>query len=172
MTRENYGEAYQQGFNVTRRFLLSRGIPKESASEVTQAAWAKGWERLEQLRNDDMVVTWINAIALNVYRRYLRSERPRFNIPEPRSMPTVNLAAIDMARILRICYPEDRTLLEQEMIGFTPSEIARKRGMAEGAVRIRLFRARRAARLRIEECGMPARRNRAGAYNSRLISSR
>jgi DNA-directed RNA polymerase specialized sigma24 family protein len=155
MTQEGFGEAYQRGFNATLRFLRSRGVPQESAREVTQAAWAKGWERLEQLRDDDLLFTWVNTIALNAYRRVRRQEDVLHVLPEIGIKPVINLAAIDMARILRICCPGDRALLEQQMTGLTPREIARKRGIPEGAVRIRLMRARRAARLRLDQvrCG-------------------
>ena len=64
MTQETYGEVYETGFHLTLRFLRSRGVPWDRASEVTQAAWTKGLERLAQLENDSMVVTWVNAIAL------------------------------------------------------------------------------------------------------------
>jgi DNA-directed RNA polymerase specialized sigma24 family protein len=153
VTQDDYGQAYQRGFDLTLRFLRSRGVPPERASEVTQAAWAKGWERREQLRNDDTVVTWVNAIALNVHRRALRSEPAWQALPELRTMPRVNLAAIDMARILRICCPGDRALLRQQMNGLTPRDMAQLRGVPESAIRVRLLRARRAARLRIERMG-------------------
>src|ERR1700679_1080638 len=100
MTREGYGQAYQNGFDITLRFLRSRGVPSERASGVTQGAWGKGWERLEQLQNENMVVTWVNTIALNVYRRVLRNEPVWQDLPNLRTRPAVNLAAIDMARIL------------------------------------------------------------------------
>jgi DNA-directed RNA polymerase specialized sigma24 family protein len=151
MTREGYGLAYQRGFDLTFRFLRSRGVPWDRASEITQAAWAKGWERLEQLRNETMVVTWVNAIALNVHRRILRGEPTWQDLPEVGTTPSVNLAAIDMARILRICCPGDRALLRQQMNGLTPREIAMLRGVPESAIRIRLLRARRSARLRIDQ---------------------
>jgi DNA-directed RNA polymerase specialized sigma24 family protein len=150
MTREGYGQAYQGGYDVTFRFLRSRGIPRERAAEVTQDAWAKGWERLEQLRNEDMVVSWVNAIALNAHRRLIRDEPAWQMLPEIRTMPGINLAAIDMARILKICGPGDRTLLSEQMTGLSPQEIARVRGVPETAIRVRLLRARRAARLRLE----------------------
>jgi len=154
MTREGYGQAYQRGFDLTLRFLLSRGASWERAREVAQAAWVQGWERVEQLRNEGMVVTWVNTIALNVYRRARRNEGIRGDVPtDPGTRPGVNLAAIDIARILKICQPADRALLEQQMTGLTPREIARLRGIPESAIRIRLLRARRAARLRIEQVG-------------------
>jgi DNA-directed RNA polymerase specialized sigma24 family protein len=151
MTQESYGEAYRRGFDLTLRFLRSRGAPPDSAREATQTAWAKGWERLEQLRDGELLFTWVNTIALNAYRRIRRQEGFLQTLPEIGIKPGINLAAIDMARILRICCPGDRTLLEQQMRGLTPREIARMRGIPESAIRIRLMRARRSARLRIDQ---------------------
>src|SRR6266851_5532435 len=151
MTRDEYGKAYQRGFDLTVRLLLSRGAPRDRAREVAQAAWVRGWERLAQLRNEDLVVTWVNTIALNVYRSVLRSEPAYQALPELSTKAGVNLAAIDVARILKICRPCDRILLEQQMRGVTAEEIARKQGVSETAIRIRLLRARRAARSRVEK---------------------
>lgn len=153
MTREGYAQAYERGFRLTLRFLRARGVPWECASEVTQTAWTKGWERLAQLQNDGMVVTWVNTIALNVHRRLQRDEPSWQDLPELGSAPGVNLAAIDIARILKVCGPGDRALLKYQMSGFSPREIAKLRGVPESAIRVRLLRARRAARKRIERLG-------------------
>jgi RNA polymerase sigma-70 factor (ECF subfamily) len=152
MTRETYGQAYQKGFNLTVRFLLSRGVRRDVADEAAQAAWVKGWERLEQLRNESLVVTWVNSIALNVYRRLLRRENTqaaRSTLHE--KTVSIDIAAIDVARILEFCRPSDRRLLEQQYVrGVTTGEIAREYGVTETAIRIRLLRARRDARSQVE----------------------
>src|SRR5580700_2537193 len=122
MTRDEYGQAYQAGFNLTIRLLLSRGAERERAKEVAQGAWTRGWERLSQLRNDSLVVTWVNTIALNAYRSVLRSEPAYQTLPELSTKVGVNLAAIDVARILKICRPHDRFLLEEQMRGATAEE--------------------------------------------------
>lgn len=150
MTREAYGQAYQSGYNLTVRFLISRGVPRDLARDVAQAAWVKGWERLSQLRNESMVTTWVNAIAMNVHRSVLRSEKALQSMPEFNTGAGVNLAAIDLKRILNFCAPRDRALLELQMQGDTAEEIARKQGVTETAIRIRLLRARRAARSKAE----------------------
>lgn len=155
MTTEKYGQAYQRGFDLTTRFLISRGVPNDLARDVAQSAWVKGWERLNQLRNDSMVITWVNAIAMNVHRTFLRSERTYQSMPEFYSKSEVNLAAIDLARILKFCCPRDRALLELQMQGDTAEEIAQKQGVTETAIRIRMLRARRAARSRIERKTVP-----------------
>jgi len=151
MTRDEYGHAYQRGFELTVRLLLSRGVPTDPAREVAQAAWTRGWERLSQLRNEKLVVTWVNTIALNVYRSVLRSEPACQELPEIPTKGGIDLAAIDVSRILNICRPHERVLLEQQMRGVTAEEIARQQGVSETAIRIRLLRARRAARARVEK---------------------
>lgn len=151
MTRDGYGLAYQKGFELTVRFLLSRGAQRESAMEVAQGAWVRGWERLHQLREDSTVVTWVNTIALNAYRRAMRRAAPSQELPEIVSPHGINMAAIDVHRILNYCRPAERILFEQQMCGATTEEIARKQGVTETAIRIRLLRARRATRSRLEK---------------------
>lgn len=150
MTSDDYGQAYQKGFNVTIRFLISRGVARDLARDVAQAAWVRGWERIGQLRNESMVITWVNAIAVNFHRSVLRSEKTWQCLPEACPGTELNLAAIDLKRILKYCRPRDRALLQLQMEGNTAEEIARRQGVTETAIRIRLLRARRAARLRAE----------------------
>ena len=159
MTREGYGQAYQRGFDLTVRFLLSRGVQRDNAREVAQAAWARGWERLAQLRDESLVITWVNTIALNVYRSLIRRQPFDQALPDliDRSY-AINLAAIDLARILGFCRPADRILLEEQMNGATTTELARKYGVTETAIRIRLLRARREARSRVEQRTIQPRR--------------
>ena len=142
MIRDKYGDAYKTGFIRTVRFLRSRCAPGETAQEVAQSAWAKGWESLGQLRDESMIITWVNAIALNAYRSSLRKESFYRELPELPARET-SFAAIDVERILRFCRRRDRALLQLQMQGLTSKEIARKEGVTTTAIRIRLLRARR-----------------------------
>ena len=152
MTRDGYDKAYQRGFDLTVRFLISRGVPRDSADEVAQSAWVRGWERLTQLRNESMVVTWVNTIALNIYRSFVRREPVKHVlIDQPDKRNGVNLAAIDIARVLNRCRPADRDLLKQRLDGITTAEIARETGATETAIRLRMLRACRGARSHIEQ---------------------
>jgi len=149
MTREEYGSAYKVGYNLTVRFLVSRGLTYDSARETAQAAWVKGWERLGQLRDPNMVLTWMNSIALNIHRSYMRREPFSQTLPEIATPPKINLAAIDVRRILKTCKKNDRMVLQRHYLeGYKVQEIARAHGWTETAVRIRLLRARRAVHKR------------------------
>lgn len=151
MTAEEYGTAYERGFSLTVRFLISRGLFTDSAEETAQAAWVKGWERLSQLRNDHMVLTWVNSIALNLFRSVIR--KPAMHpLPEQSAPPRVNLAAIDVSRLLTSCTKADRVVLQKRYIeDCAIRDIAQQHGWTETAVRIRLVRARRSARARMNQ---------------------
>jgi RNA polymerase sigma factor (sigma-70 family) len=147
VTREDFGTAYEQGIARTVRFLVSRGVPQEHAQDIAQTAWLRGWERLYQLRNEKLLSTWINSIALNTYRRALYRDRLFQHLGESvRAESCINEASIDLSRIMSGCRPEERALLEAHLAGLTPEEIAAEDGVSRVAVRVRLWRARRAAR--------------------------
>jgi DNA-directed RNA polymerase specialized sigma24 family protein len=151
MTRETYGQAYQKGFRRTVRLLCSRGASTDHAEDVAQAAWLRGWERLHQLRDEGMIVSWINAIAVNVHRYTVHHEDRYQTLPDLCGQPGIDLARIDAARILRLCRPRDRVVFEQQMGGLTTEEIAVQQGVSTTAIRIRFLRARRAALASVEE---------------------
>jgi RNA polymerase sigma factor (sigma-70 family) len=151
VTREEFGRAYEHEFDDTVRFLLSRGVrPRDTAADAAQAGWTKGWEKIDQLRNESLLKTWVNSIALNVYRSSLRREPMYQTLPDLVSKTGINLAALEVRRVLRTCHPSDRKLLEQQMRGLTAEEIAKHLGITVTAVRVRFVRARRAARMRLE----------------------
>jgi RNA polymerase sigma-70 factor (ECF subfamily) len=132
---------------MTVRFLVSRGLAYDTAQETAQAAWVKGWERLGQLRDPSLALTWMNSIALNIHRGHIRREPLLQTLPELSVRPRINLAAIDVRRILERCKDHERMVLRWYYLeGCSVQEIARQQGWTQTAVRIRLHRARRNAR--------------------------
>ncbi len=146
MTREEFGQAYQAGQIHTVRFLVSRGIPKDSAADFAQSAWARGWERLDQLRDETVLVTWVNTIALNLFRKTLRhTARQEVLTDTAHPSSSVNWAALDLARILTRCRARDRVLLQAQLEGVTAKELSQRTGSTTTAARLRFYRARHAA---------------------------
>jgi RNA polymerase sigma-70 factor (ECF subfamily) len=150
MTHEAYGQAYQKGFRRTVRVLCSRGAPVDFAEDIAQAAWLRGWQKLDQLRDEGMIASWVNAIAINYHRRGSQIEARYQVLPELCGHVGIDLAPLDAAKILNLCRPRDRVLFEQQMGGLTTQEIAKKQGVTTTAIRIRLLRARRAVRASLE----------------------
>jgi RNA polymerase sigma factor (sigma-70 family) len=151
VTSEEFGAAYQRHFSVTVRFLMARGIGADAAQETAQAAWTRGWERLSQLRDPRTLVMWLNRVALNIYRSFLRREPPLRELTRSEEGPGVNVAAIDAASILERCKTRDRRMLRDFYLnGMNLSEIAARNGWRENTARVRLFRARQAARISLQ----------------------
>src|SRR6185295_6703795 len=114
MKRNEYADAFQKGYSATRRFLLSRGARVDEAEEIAQAAWVRGWECREQLRDPSLVGYWVNSIARNLFRARFRSASP---VPLDNVNPsyTMNLEVIELNRLLELCPDRDRALLEQSL---------------------------------------------------------
>lgn len=140
-----YAIAYAAGCQLTVRFLLRQGASIDNAEELAQAAWAKGWECLDQLRNPDVLHCWVNSIALNMYRGACR--RPK-QVPFEDSASSSNLDLnLDIERALEQLRDADRECFERRYIeGRGIREIAMQQHTSEGAVRIRLMRTRRRMR--------------------------
>ena len=149
MTTECYSQAYSAGFDRTVRFLRSRGVRGETARELAQAAWVRGCERIGQLRDENIVLTWVNTIALNIYRAALRKARELALSPEMLDRKKFDFSTIDVERILNVSCPKDRDLFERYLQGATTQEIAEEHGVTQTAIRLRLLRARREVCVRL-----------------------
>src|SRR5579885_1969001 len=127
MERNDYGEAFATGYSATRRFLLAHGAPVEDAEEIAQAAWVRGWEYRDQLRDPGMVGFWVNSIARNLFRAKFRV-KPMLPIEGVDAPYTMNLQDIDLRRMLDYCSPRDRKLLLRSLEGYSAEEIAKNEG--------------------------------------------
>jgi DNA-directed RNA polymerase specialized sigma24 family protein len=145
MKRNDYAKAFETGFPATRRFLLSRGAAVEEAEEIAQAAWVRGWEFREQLRDPGLVGFWVNSIARNLFRARFRARvvMPMDGVEAPYTM---NLEEIELHRLLERCSGRDRRLLERSLEGYSAEEIAQAEGITSTGIRVRLLRIRQSLR--------------------------
>jgi RNA polymerase sigma factor (sigma-70 family) len=148
MTAEDYTRGYRGRFDLIVRFFLSRGVPYDDAVECVQAAWAKGWERREQLRDSTRVMAWIISIARNLRSTSLKEHRRESAAFKelPRSEEQ-GLTELDAQQILERCDPQCRAILEAHYFeGLTAREIAAAENISNAAAEARLTRARRNAK--------------------------
>lgn len=145
MTQNEYGDAFRAGFHTTLKFLISRGIGADAAEEAAQAGWCRGWEKITQLRDHQLVLTWVNSIAFNICRTNTRMDVRRLPLSERIASSTrvAETMELELALILDRCEGPHRALLLQVIQGLTASEIAGSIGVSEGAARLRMMRARR-----------------------------
>jgi DNA-directed RNA polymerase specialized sigma24 family protein len=149
MKRTEYADAFQNGYSATRRFLLSRGAGLEEAEEIAQAAWARGWEYRDQLRDPSMVSFWVNSIARNLFRARFRTPPV---LPMEGVDPSYTMSMedeIEVRRILDLCPKRDRALLEKSLQGYSAEEMARDEGISSTGIRLRMLRIRQGIRAQL-----------------------
>jgi DNA-directed RNA polymerase specialized sigma24 family protein len=149
MKRNEYADAFQKGYSATRRFLLSRGAALDEAEEIAQAAWVRGWEYREQLRDPSMVNFWVNSIARNLFRARFRTPPV---IPLEGIDPSYSMGLeehLEVRRMLDRCPARDRQLLEKSLEGYSAEEIARDEGISSTGIHVRTLRIRQGIRAQI-----------------------
>jgi len=114
MKPQAYGEAYRGGYKRTSSYLRTLGADRTAADEISQAAWARGWEHVSQLRDEQFVTEWVNTIA----RRLLMTSFRQPQLAdlsemrhEPPVAPSINPEVIDLWLALAKCTPRHHWLL-------------------------------------------------------------
>jgi RNA polymerase sigma-70 factor, ECF subfamily len=146
----------------TRAFSMTRN--EQDAVDLSQEAWIKGWQRLEQFQGDSSFTTWMTRICINLCLDHLRKQkRHRADSVEEmdedsggveRQMPVVTVnptAGLERAELrkkiddaLGQLSAEHRTVLVlHEFEDMEYKEIAKTVGCSIGTVMSRLFYARR-----------------------------
>lgn len=148
LSEDEFASAFTKGYVLTVRFLFSQGAKPDVAEEVSQAAWAKGWEHRFQVQRPEMFGAWVNSIAKNMLRHRVRSDQRMEVLPHALSATESSTGVwVDADRVLSQYKHPNRTILCRYYIdGYTASEIARQIGLTPVAVRVRLLRMRRAIR--------------------------
>lgn len=145
-----------------RAFSMLRN--EEEATDLSQEAWVKGWQRLVQFHGDSSFATWMTRIVINLCLDQLRkNKRVRTeSIDEmneetggvERQMPVITpnpteglergelRARIDKA-LAQLSYEHRTVLVLHEFEELEYKLIAKKMGCSIGTVMSRLFYARR-----------------------------
>jgi len=123
----------------------------EDAADVTQDVYLRVWRGLRGFRGDANFSTWLYRVAANAALTHVK-RRARGGIPtEPSELP--DLPAGDGAeeradaelleRALETLPDSQRAVVVlKDVYGWTCEEIGKQMGTTEGAVKVRLFRAR------------------------------
>jgi len=145
-----------------RAFSMIRN--EEDATDLSQEAWVKAWQRLKQFQGDSSFLTWMTRIVINLCLDKLRKQKRERaesieNLEEEaggveRQMPTVTInpterlergelrQRIDKALGL-LSYEHRTVLILHEFEDLEYKEIAKRMQCSIGTVMSRLFYARR-----------------------------
>ena len=137
---------------------------EEQALDLSQEAWIKAWQRLEQFAGDSSVTTWMTRITINLCLDHLRRHQ-RFRVePLPDSQddpealerllppvwtrPTEGLERAELRRsidaaLAKLSEAHRTVIVLHEFEGMEYKAIAKTVGISVGTVMSRLFYARR-----------------------------
>lgn len=145
-----------------RAFSMMRN--EDEATDLSQEAWVKGWQRLKQFQGESSFVTWMTRIVINLCLDQLRKQkRQRAESIEQleedlggveRQMPTVvinpteGLERSELRRRIddalgKLSYEHRTVLILHEFEDLEYKEIAKRMECSIGTVMSRLFYARR-----------------------------
>lgn len=147
ITLAQFEAAYRSSFSRTVNRLAARGVSRETAEDLAQAAWARGWEYREQLRNPSLVSWWVGSIARNLLFIAYRGRKPTEQLTETCATISPDWKPLLVDRLLRDLPMADRDLLvETYAFGSTSYELGPKMGVSATAIRVRLNRLRKTLR--------------------------
>ncbi len=145
-----------------RAFSMMRN--EDEATDLSQEAWVKGWQRLKQFQGDSSFLTWMTRIVINLCLDQLRKhKRQRAESIEQmdedgggveRQMPVVNVNPTEGLELVELRQKIDRALSQlsyehrtvlilHEFEDLEYKEIAKRMDCSIGTVMSRLFYARR-----------------------------
>ena len=142
---------HRQVYTLAHRLMGDR----YEAEDVAQDVYLRVYRSLHGFRGDAAFETWLYRITSNVAMRHLR-RRNRFGDPNeeptellrvPPAEPEVEETGFgdEVRRALDLLTPGQRAVLVlRDVYGFSTAEVAAQMGTTEGAVKVRLHRARRA----------------------------
>ena len=146
----------------------------EDAADVTQEVYVRVWRSLRGFRGDANLATWMHRVATNAALSHLR-RRGRMEEPVEEQAMVERIATVDQedaridareieAALSRLTDAYRVPVVLKDLMGLSCEEIARELGMTEGAVKVRLFRARRKLAEDLVAGGVvvPLRRKKAG----------
>lgn len=142
-----FENVYKRNYSRTVRALSARGVRGDIAQEFAQSAWARAWERRAQLRQPSRLVEWVNSIAMNAFRSWLRDNPREEPLDVQYSSSATSLIKHRLARqLLQASGRYSRILEAFYFWGYSTEEIADLYNTSPVAIRVRLSRARAALR--------------------------
>ncbi len=142
-----YGRTFAVVYNILRR--------RENAEDITQDAFIKAFQSIDQLQDQAKFGAWLTVIASNLARNYLKREKKIIltdELPETSTGSFSNdteeeaLRGLEIDRVrkaIRKLPPEQyQVVVLQYYHDLKVEEIASMLGIRAGTVKSRLFRAR------------------------------
>jgi RNA polymerase sigma-70 factor (ECF subfamily) len=154
--RRGEPEAFEELVERTHRRVFTVAFrlvgDRHEAEDVAQEAYLRMYRGLPGFRGDSSFDTWMYRITANAAVTHIK-RRGRFGdvvddpdmvvrVPDPGTADPVDRDEIQRA-LMALSVPQRTVLLMKDAYGFSCQEIADELGATEGAVKVRLHRARK-----------------------------
>ncbi len=141
ISNADFEAAYAKYFPRTVNHLAKLGAQRDTAEELAQSAWSRGWEYRHQLRDRSAIHGWVTGIARNLFFESFRKKRHMDELKDSSVSVEPKLHRILVKQMLSTVSPKDRALLiETYAAGESSHELGPKMGMTPVTVRVRLNR--------------------------------
>jgi RNA polymerase sigma-70 factor, ECF subfamily len=166
-----FGELYERHRSKTYRIVFRILRNRQDSEDAVQRAFQRAFINLHKFRGESTFSTWITRIAMNEALMLLRQRRkmiplsttsnetteavPALDLRDEHPTPERALAETELHTIVRGAISRLRLSLRSvvvlhELQGLSSVETAQRLGLSVGAVKARLFHARRHLRQRLE----------------------
>jgi RNA polymerase sigma-70 factor (ECF subfamily) len=138
-----------------QRFLIGLVGDPDIAQELCQETFLAAYRALPRVRGELKISAWLHTIALNQARSHHRRRKARPQVPlgdfdrphgGPELQDAVALSDLVQRTLARLPRQYAEPLLMQVSSGLSCREIGEILGTSEGAIKVRLLRAREAFR--------------------------
>jgi RNA polymerase sigma factor (sigma-70 family) len=141
ISNADFEAAYAKYYPRTVSHLAKLGAQRDTAEELAQSAWSRGWEYRHQLRDHSAIHGWVTGIARNLFFESFRRKRHMDELKDSTVSVEPKLHRILVKQMLNSVSPKDRALLiETYASGESSQELGPKMGMTPVTVRVRLNR--------------------------------
>lgn len=153
--RRGEAGAFDELVHLTHRpvyTLVARIIgDPDDAADVTQEVYVRVWRGLDRFRGDAAFSTWLYRVAANTALSHLKRKRKAAEPMAIDDLPDQEVGddadrradADALERALGRLSDQARVVVVlKDVYGWTCEEIGRAMGASEGAIKVRLFRAR------------------------------
>ncbi len=140
-------ETHRSVYSLVYRIVGNR----DDAADVTQDVFLRVWRGLRNFRGDAELGTWMYRVAANAALTFVKRRArggtptaPEDIVEQPVPDGSEQRADADLleAALARLPEQQRAVVVLKDVYGWTCEEIGRQMGSTEGAIKVRLFRAR------------------------------
>ncbi len=147
--RKAYEQLYRSNVGKVHGLCLRLCGQKELAEDLTQEAFIKAWQKIDQFRGDSAFSSWLYRLTSNVVIGYLRQQNKwKMDSFSEIHEATLGFAGLhderpDLEKALQSLPEQARVVvILHEYLGYKHTEISELTGMAVGSSKSQLHRAK------------------------------